>query len=339
MVQLITAAGVLGRSYDYDAFGNGVSPSAIDTNPFRYAGQYFDRETGTYYLRARYYDPGIGRFTQRDPLGAGSNWYIYCLNNPIQFIDPSGLVEVGLREYAATYEGSTVSWDPSTGTATVTWGKHTLRVKSTADNNRNGRIYVDDSLFVNAFGIGGKVIVYQDSVTQNISIRASFDFKGDDPYTRYVGSEFAYPQFGITYSSAFLKGIEEYWSGTFGEYNVSTYARYHGDGIKVYFKDAMGTPRVISAFWHPSKRPGIMFMYGGAMGPTGIETGKILTIDEYKWVAAHEFGHILGVRDAYDSAASSHITSIFNGLGTGVQPDDIAKILRAQTTGRKQDWP
>ena len=66
VVQLVTSSGTLGRSYDYDAFGNEVSPSATDTNPFRYAGQYFDSETGTYYLRARYYDPGIGRFTQQD---------------------------------------------------------------------------------------------------------------------------------------------------------------------------------------------------------------------------------------------------------------------------------
>ena len=32
----------------------------------RYCGEYFDNETGTYYLRARYYDPAIGRFTQQD---------------------------------------------------------------------------------------------------------------------------------------------------------------------------------------------------------------------------------------------------------------------------------
>ena len=97
MVQLVTASNTLGRSYDYDAFGNEVSPSASDTNPFRYAGQYFDSETGTYYLRARYYDPGIGRFTQQDgwvfadpsdPLSL--NLYTYCYNNPIRYIDLSG---------------------------------------------------------------------------------------------------------------------------------------------------------------------------------------------------------------------------------------------------------
>ncbi|MBQ1554791.1 MAG: hypothetical protein IIZ68_04970 [Clostridia bacterium] len=37
-----------------------------DPNPFRYCGEYFDVESGAYYLRARYYGPSIGRFTQED---------------------------------------------------------------------------------------------------------------------------------------------------------------------------------------------------------------------------------------------------------------------------------
>ena len=52
--------------YEYDAFGNQINVNGNDINPFRYTGQYFDGETGGYYLRARYYDPLIGRFTQAD---------------------------------------------------------------------------------------------------------------------------------------------------------------------------------------------------------------------------------------------------------------------------------
>ena len=39
-----------------------------------------------------YYDPYIGRFTQRDPIGDGTNWYIYGMNNPMKYTDPTGMV-------------------------------------------------------------------------------------------------------------------------------------------------------------------------------------------------------------------------------------------------------
>lgn len=65
-VQLTEPSGNVVKSYVYDAFGNEATPDPADTNPFRYCGEYFDKETGTIYLRARYYDPGIGRFITED---------------------------------------------------------------------------------------------------------------------------------------------------------------------------------------------------------------------------------------------------------------------------------
>ena len=63
VVKYISGTGALLKTYEYDAFGEEVNASSTDANPFRYAGQYFDSETGTYYLRARYYSPAMGRFT------------------------------------------------------------------------------------------------------------------------------------------------------------------------------------------------------------------------------------------------------------------------------------
>jgi RHS repeat-associated protein len=56
----------------------------------------FDFETGLYYYRARYYNPYIGRFLQTDPVGysAGMNLYRYCVNNPLSYVDPSGLLGI-----------------------------------------------------------------------------------------------------------------------------------------------------------------------------------------------------------------------------------------------------
>ena len=65
-------------------------------NPIRYRGYYYDNETGLYYLNARYYDPSIGRFISLTILDEtkghinGLNLYMYCNNNPIMYVDPSG---------------------------------------------------------------------------------------------------------------------------------------------------------------------------------------------------------------------------------------------------------
>ena len=53
VVQLTNSNGVVTRTYTYDAFGNELDYDENDPNPFRFAGEYWDRETGTYYLRAR----------------------------------------------------------------------------------------------------------------------------------------------------------------------------------------------------------------------------------------------------------------------------------------------
>lgn len=106
VVNLTDETGAVTKSYAYDAFGVEQNIDNSDTNAFRYCGEYFDAETGTVYLRARYYDPSIGRFISRDSFAGrvsdslSFNKYTYCHNNPIAFSDPQGLYE---RESAVEY--------------------------------------------------------------------------------------------------------------------------------------------------------------------------------------------------------------------------------------------
>ena len=96
VVQLVDGSGNVAVSYGYDAFGNQLPANTGDRNPFRYCGEYFDQESGTYYLRARYYNPRTGRFGAEDVAKDGINWYTYCGNNPLSFIDPLGLEKIAV---------------------------------------------------------------------------------------------------------------------------------------------------------------------------------------------------------------------------------------------------
>ena len=159
---LADSTGASARAYDYDAFGVEKDPDPLDENPFRYCGEYFDRETETYYLRARYYDPTIGRFTQQDThwttansiygdnpqkineredkLGLKSysyapqitaimqsgNLYVYCISNPVAYVDPVGtlaflasllvrmavgaIINIATTFIAAKVTGQEVTW-------------------------------------------------------------------------------------------------------------------------------------------------------------------------------------------------------------------------------------
>ncbi len=79
------------NSYQYDVFGVGAEVEEQLPNRIRYTGQQYDELTGQYYLRARYYNPVLGRFIQEDTYqGDGLNLYAYCKNNPVAYWDPSG---------------------------------------------------------------------------------------------------------------------------------------------------------------------------------------------------------------------------------------------------------
>lgn len=84
--------GTITKNYEYDSFGAQKSATDdADENPYRYSGEYYDTESGYTYLQARYYDPDMGRFISEDPAMDGENWYVYCGNDPVNMVDPTGM--------------------------------------------------------------------------------------------------------------------------------------------------------------------------------------------------------------------------------------------------------
>lgn len=91
VVQIVDTNGNIKNRYDYDVWGNFLKKEETIENSITYFGQTYDEETGLYYLRARYYDPTTGRFTQQDPVEDGYNWYVYGNQNPVVYADSTGL--------------------------------------------------------------------------------------------------------------------------------------------------------------------------------------------------------------------------------------------------------
>ena len=101
---LTDSSGVVTDTYSYTAFGELFAQTGTTENSYLYTGQQFDSLTGLYDLRARYYNPAMGRFLSQDtyPYNFGNpvelNRYGYVGNNPINLTDPTG--DTATIEYA-----------------------------------------------------------------------------------------------------------------------------------------------------------------------------------------------------------------------------------------------
>jgi RHS repeat-associated protein len=117
VVGLTNASGNTVQVYEYDVYGRVGATDARHPNRIMFTGREYDKETGLYYYRARYYNPQIGRFLQTDPIGygAGMNWHSYCGNNPVNWIDAYGYDPIAAAQptmpaTGAVYDANNKKW-------------------------------------------------------------------------------------------------------------------------------------------------------------------------------------------------------------------------------------
>jgi len=85
--------GQVRERYEYDAFGSLYEGAFARLNAVGYTGKRYDAKSGRYDYSFREYSPSLGRFTTSDPIRSGANWYVYCMNEPVNFTDPFGLFD------------------------------------------------------------------------------------------------------------------------------------------------------------------------------------------------------------------------------------------------------
>jgi RHS repeat-associated protein len=148
--QLTNSSGGVTASYTYDSWGNLIASSGTSANPDGFTGeQQFGEADNLVFLRARYYDPKVGRFISRDPIGYSDsiNIYQYCSNNPINYTDPYGL---GWREDFVDWLKAMIgklcpgSWTVGGGEACLEGGTSCAAYKKALDNLMKDPDFIGD---------------------------------------------------------------------------------------------------------------------------------------------------------------------------------------------------
>jgi len=226
---LTDANGALLQSYAYDAFGNALSlPGNIHgkrggiDNPYGFSTKEYNHKSGLIYFGARYYDPVTGRFITKD-LWPGTvydpgtlNKYAYCVNNPVNLIDPLGLCpSTGemLYDFMIGDDINTLR-DPNAGA-----GYKLMAAASIASNFTPGGGVVKGVKLVRLTSKGMKFTVK--GAGKNV-------FKSqellDSHYTKHAS------EFGNITKDQYLKGAQNLTNSNPGG-NILTKARPNGDAL------------------------------------------------------------------------------------------------------------
>ena len=343
----------------------------------------------TYNAQNRLYDADTHRFTQKDPANDGWNWYAYCGNNPLVLIDPSGRTAVrvvvngktiinaamdGGSVYASELELKTALGLSNYSVDTkvlnrVTMAKVRDMVKEKDRiSGRQSSPKLEDYLswwYDNLDGRTMHVTVHEAQLEapvtlvrddDRINIRGNVVFTGD--YTEiHKGAN-------MSYRELVKAGITQIWRGTRTINGKSVWVNtelYDRTGYQSGYKYF-----TIDIPIHQPLNADPAFV-SGSEGPTNwtITSNQIMTIyqervtgtlkyDQYpesdiRGRAAHEFGHILGVSDAYPHGNRPDASTNPGGLNI-VSPEDlmcynynlsgwdVAMALQAFTMNGQQFW-
>jgi RHS repeat-associated protein len=137
VLALVNISNQVVNRYRYDPWGAPELKSETKPNPFQAMGRHFEPHGGLYQVRARWYDPHLGRFLSQDPIGlaGGINPYAYANNSPTNLRNPSGLCSSASQLTRSVEEGFTFTCRR--------WGFSTPREQGWSNNfgNRGNGVF------------------------------------------------------------------------------------------------------------------------------------------------------------------------------------------------------
>ncbi len=109
--QIVDSSQAIENSYSYEAFGQATVGQSDVSNPYLFVGGYgvqWESTPSLYFMQARYYGPGVGRFISEDPYGGSPqdplslHRYLYCGNGPVVKTDAAGMVDCWMSSQGVT---------------------------------------------------------------------------------------------------------------------------------------------------------------------------------------------------------------------------------------------
>jgi RHS repeat-associated protein len=173
---------------EFTPFGSAADSGNMPDGGFKFATYAYDEDINLNYACMRWSDPETGRFTSLDPSRDGVNWYVYCGNNPIAYVDPAGLEYTSYGEYwgwdANNLESNTPGPDIVTSYGEF-FGYEANNYSTLNDSGTGSNVTIPGETSYNNNYNAAKIISDNEKRKQiEGKINGHFDFSGDTPEAR-----------------------------------------------------------------------------------------------------------------------------------------------------------